>query len=41
MKITLLSLRDNIPQIRLAGEPVYKSQATVRCPDRIPVSLAM
>jgi len=41
MKITLLSLRDNAPRIQLAGEPVYKPQATVRCPDRIPVSLTM
>ena len=41
MKITLLSLRDNVPHIQLAGEAVYKPQATVRCPDQIPVSLAM
>ncbi|MDQ2877460.1 MAG: cytochrome P450 [Pseudomonadota bacterium] len=41
MTITLSSLRDNTPQIRLAGEPVHKPQATLRCLDHIPVSFAM
>ena len=40
MKITLSSLLHHAPRIRLAGEPVHKPQATVRCPDRLPVSFA-
>jgi cytochrome P450 len=41
MKIALSSLRENLPDLQLSGDPVHKPQATVRCPDRIPVSLAM
>jgi cytochrome P450 len=40
LKVTLSSLRENVPQIRLAGEPVHKPQAIMRCPHRIPVSVA-
>ena len=41
MKIALSSLRDHAPHLRLAGEPVHKPQATVRCLDHMPVAFAM